>query len=180
MKYVFAFLVCFFISSGALFLVLKSDKYDFIAESANGEVSLKSFNGKYKILYFGYLFCPDVCPSTLAFIGDVLNEIKRDDFELVFITLDPERDTPENLTLMVQNFYKNAIGLRLKNLDKVAKNYGVKYQKINLKNSAMLYSIAHSSSIYLFDKDSKFFTEVSNLTPQNIRENIKNLINNRP
>ena len=65
-------------------------------------------------------------------------------------------------------------------LTKVAKNYGVNYQKVHLKNSAMGYSVAHSSAIYLLDKDGNFYSEISNLTSENIKENLLNLIKDRP
>ncbi|WP_169784852.1 SCO family protein [Campylobacter curvus] len=180
MKKVFGFLVFLLICGGALFLLIKPNKYDFIADSANGQVTLKNFDGKYKAIYFGFLFCPDVCPTTLSLLGEQLEALKRDDFELIFVTLDPERDTPENLTLMAQNFYKNSIGLKMKNLAQVTKHYGVKFKKVQLKDSALDYSIAHSSSIYLLDKEGKFFSEISNLTKDNIKENLQNMIKERP
>ena len=173
-------LIIILICAGLALLVIKPNKYDFKALSQNGEVSLKSYNGKYKAIYFGYLFCPDVCPTTLSLVGNELNKLKRDDFELLFITLDPERDTPENLTLMAKNFYKDADGLKLNDLKSVAKNYGVKFQKMRLENSAMGYSVAHSSSIYLIDKEGKFYNEISNLTSENIMENLLNLVKDRP
>ena len=173
-------LIIILICAGLALLVIKPNKYDFKALSQNGEVSLKNYNGKYKAIYFGYLYCPDVCPTTLSLVGDELNKLKRDDFELLFITLDPERDTPENLTLMAKNFYKDADGLKLNDLKGVAKNYGVRFQKMRLENSAMGYSVAHSSSIYLIDKDGNFYKEISNLTSENIRENLLNLIKDRP
>lgn len=173
-------LIIILICAGLALLVIKPNKYDFKALSQNGEASLKNYNGKYKAIYFGYLYCPDVCPTTLSLVGDELNKLKRDDFELLFITLDPERDTPENLTLMAKNFYKDADGLKVNDLKGVAKNYGVKFQKMHLENSAMGYSVAHSSSIYLIDKDGKFYNEISNLTSENIRENLLNLIKDRP
>ena len=168
-------LMIILICAGLAMLFIKPNKYDFKALSQNGEVSLKNYDGKYKVIYFGYLFCPDVCPTALSLIGDELNKLKRDDFELLFITLDPERDTPENLTLMAKNFYKDADGLKMNDLPKVAKNYGVKYQKVLLEKSAMEYSVAHSSSLYVLDKNGKFVTEISNLTPQNIKKTLENL-----
>ncbi|MCD8213054.1 MAG: SCO family protein [Campylobacter sp.] len=180
MKKTFSFLVFLLICVGAVFLILKPNKYDFRADSASGEVSLKNYDGKYKAIYFGFLFCPDVCPTTLSLLGGELEALNRNDFELIFITLDPERDTPENLTLMAQNFYKNSVGLKLKNLNDVTKNYGVKFKKVQLKDSALSYSIAHSSSIYLIDKNGKFFSEISNLTQENIKENLQSLIKERP
>ena len=169
-------LIIILICAGLAMLFIKPNKYDFKALSEHGEVSLKNYNGKYKAIYY----CPDVCPTTLSLVGDELNKLKRDDIELLFITLDPERDTPENLTLMAKNFYKDADGLKMNDLLKVAKNYGVKYQKVRLKNSAMGYSVAHSSAIYLLDKEGIFYKEISNLTSENIRENLLNLIKDRP
>ncbi|ORI08632.1 photosynthetic protein synthase I [Campylobacter concisus] len=180
MKKAFWGLIIILICIGVALLLIKPNKYDFKALSQNGEVSLKNYDGKYKVIYFGYLFCPDVCPTALSLIGDELNKLKRDDFELLFITLDPERDTPENLTLMAKNFYKDADGLKLNALKEVAKNYGVKFQKVRLENSAMGYSVAHSSSIYLIDKAGNFYKEISNLTNENIAENLLNLIKDRP
>ena len=81
---------------------------------------------------------------------------------------------------MAKNFYKDADGLKLNDLKGVAKNYGVKFQKMRLENSAMGYSVAHSSSIYLIDKDGNFYKEISNLTSENIRDNLLNLIKDRP
>ena len=173
-------LIIILICAGLAMLFIKPNKYDFKALSEHGEVSLKNYNGKYKAIYFGYLYCPDVCPTTLSLIENALKPLKRDDFELIFITLDPERDTPENLTLMAKNFYENATGLKLKNLKQVAANYGVKFQKVELKDSLMGYSVAHSSSIYLLDKDGNFFSEISNLLPENISANLQNLIKERP
>ncbi|QKF62756.1 cytochrome oxidase copper insertion factor, SCO1/SenC/PrrC family [Campylobacter mucosalis] len=180
MKYIFYIFTFFFIVFGICFLILKPNKYDFKSDINGTQISLKSFNGKYKAVYFGYLYCPDVCPTSLSLISNALDKLNRDDFEVIFITLDPERDSNDDLTQMAQNFYKNAVGLKVENLEKVTKNYGVKYKKIPMPDSAMGYSVAHSSSIYLLDKNGKFFTEISNLTPDNISENLEQLISKRP
>ncbi|MGG7074280.1 SCO family protein [Campylobacter sp. 9BO] len=180
MRYFFSFFIVLFVIVGSTFLLIKKDPYYFYADINGTKIGIESFDGEYKAVYFGYLFCPDICPSTLFKLSEVLKELNRSDFKLVFITIDPERDTNEELTQMAQNFYDNAIGLKINNLKYVAKNYGVKYQKIEMPDSAMRYSVAHSSSIYLLDKKGKFFTEISNLTTKNIRENLQNLIKQRP
>ena len=149
--------------------------YDFTGNGANGAVSLKSFEGKNKIIYFGYTSCPDVCPATLGILSGVLNELKRDDIVVIFVTLDPERDEPKNVDEYAKYFYPNSYGIVLDDLPKVAKNYGVKYQKVLLEKSAMEYSVAHSSSLYILDKNGKFVTEISNLTPQNIKKTLEKL-----
>lgn len=157
-----------------------ADKYDFAGVFEGKERNLKDLNGEYKILYFGYLFCPDVCPTALATLGEVLNQIKRDDIKVLFITLDPERDTPQDLGEFARNFYQNSIGVRLADLDKTAKNYGVKFKKVDMPESAMGYSMAHSSAFYLLDKNGDFFGEVSNLTQEEISENILKMLAQRP
>lgn len=176
---------------GAGYLALYSDKYapndqsanaaeglknyDFTGKSVNGAMSLKSFEGKNKIIYFGYTSCPDVCPATLSILSGVLNELKRDDIVVIFVTLDPERDEPKNVDEYAKYFYPNSYGVVVNDLPGVAKNYGVKYQKVLLEKSAMEYSVAHSSSLYVLDKNGKFVAEISNLTPQNIKKTLENL-----
>ena len=149
--------------------------YDFTGKGANGAVSLKSFEGKNKVIYFGYTTCPDVCPATLGILSGVLNEIKRDDIVVIFVTLDPERDEPKNVDEYAKYFYPNSYGIVLDDLPKVAKSYGVKYQKVLLEKSVMEYSVAHSSSLYVLDKNDKFVAEISNLTAQNIKKTLENL-----
>lgn len=180
MKYFYSFLIILFIFIGSSFLIFKQNPYDFNADVNGTNISLKNFKGEYKAIYFGYLYCPDVCPSSLFALSSVLDQIGRDDFKVIFITLDPERDNNDDLTQMAKNFYNNSIGLNIKNLDKVTKNYGVKFKKIPMPNSAMIYSIAHSSSIYLLDKNGNFFKEISNLTQENIKESLEELIKERP
>ena len=149
--------------------------YDFTGKGVNGAVSLKSFEGKNKIIYFGYTSCPDVCPATLGILSGVLNELKRDDIVVIFVTLDPERDEPKNVDEYAKYFYPNSYGIVLDDLPKVAKSYGVKYQKVLLEKSVMGYSVAHSSSLYVLDKNDKFVAEISNLTAQNIKKTLENL-----
>ena len=149
--------------------------YDFTGKGVNGAVSLKSFEGKNKIIYFGYTSCPDVCPATLGILSGVLNELKRDDIVVIFVTLDPERDEPKNVDEYAKYFYPNSYGIVLDDLPKVAKSYGVKYQKVLLEKSVMEYSVAHSSSLYILDKNDKFVAEISNLTAQNIKKTLENL-----
>jgi len=149
--------------------------YDFTGKGANGAVSLKSFEGKNKIIYFGYTTCPDVCPATLGILSGVLNELKRDDIVVIFVTLDPERDEAKNVDEYAKYFYPNSYGIVLDDLPKVAKSYGVKYQKVLLEKSAIEYSVAHSSSLYILDKNDKFVAEISNLTAQNIKKTLENL-----
>ncbi|MCR4942675.1 MAG: SCO family protein [Campylobacter sp.] len=180
MKFFYAIVIVVFMITGIFMLSNDKNKYDFHATVNGKSVNLKTFEGKYKAVYFGYLFCPDICPTTLALLGNGLDELNRNDFEVIFISVDPERDSNEALTEMAKNFYENSIGLVVDDVAKVAKNYGAKYKKVELKDSAIKYSIAHSSTIYLLDKKGNYYGEISNHTPENIKETLQNLIKDRP
>ncbi len=168
-------ILCLFLGFFGVKIFIDKTKFDFVASSINGDVNMKSFDGQNKIFYFGYTFCPDVCPATLNILSSALNELKIKNTIILFITLDPKRDSLENLDEFVKFFYKNSYGLKAKNLDQMCKNFGVKYQIVKLENSAMEYSVAHSSSIYLFDKKGNFVEEVSNLTYENVLNSLKKL-----
>lgn len=179
------FAVIFVLLASVVFLVvgnrLKFEKYNFDANTINGRATMSTFDGKYKIIYFGYTFCPDVCPTTLSLVSTVLNDIKAKNVMILFSTLDLKRDDVKNCDEFIKYFYLNSLCIRLDNdkiLRKVADNYGVKYKIINLDDSAMGYSVAHSSSIYLFDKKGNFVKEVSNLTYDNVKNEIENLLKN--
>lgn len=176
MKRFWSIVVFLAIFAGGVFLYFKQNPYDFTATSIDKEVTLKSFDGKSKIVYFGYGSCPDICPATLVLVSNALNELKARDVVVLFITLDPDRDTAQTIDEYAKYFYPNSYGLIVNNLDKVTKNYGAKYQKVRLEKSAMEYSVAHSSSLYLLDKKGRFVSEISNLTPQNIKDSIEELI----
>ncbi|QCD53126.1 SCO family protein [Campylobacter sp. RM16192] len=178
MKVFWSIVVFVMIFAGGACVFLKQNPHDFKAKSINGDVTLKNFDGKNKIVYFGYGTCPDICPATLVLVSNALNEIKTDDTVVLFITLDPDRDSVESVDEYAKYFYPNSYGLVVNDLDKVTKNYGAKYQKVRLEKSALEYSVAHSSSLYLLDKNGKFVSEVSNLTPKNIKDSIEELIKN--
>lgn len=121
-------------------------------------VTDKSLHGRYVLLYFGYTFCPDVCPTTLARIARVLDKLgaRAGDFVPVFVTVDPERDTPKVLKSYLAAFGPRFVGLTGKPADiaHVAHAYRVFYAKHPLGNGS--YSVDHSSVIYLLDRDGKF------------------------
>jgi protein SCO1/2 len=130
---------------------------DFVLQSADGSVALKDYRGKVVVLYFGFTFCPDVCPTSLAVLSLALKELTQaelDDLQVFFISLDPERDTPERLKAYGKSFHPKIIGLtgtpaEIKN---VAGRYGVLYMKVDMPGSAMKYSIDHSSRFYVINR----------------------------
>ncbi|HVW73972.1 MAG TPA: SCO family protein [Rhizomicrobium sp.] len=134
------------------------------------------FAGKYQLIYFGYTFCPDVCPTTLALMGAALDRLgpTQDRIVPVFITIDPERDTPEVLKKYVAAFGPRFVGLTgtPDEIAKVEKEYRVYAKKGPVENGT--YAMDHSSVIYLMGPDGKlasFYDEAT--TPEDLAQKIK-------
>lgn len=166
------FLLGFGVMSAYLYLKPQYTTYDLCGKTPQGKVCVSDFKGKNVLVYFGYTFCPDVCPITLSLISDVFTqaqehgEIDLADFVLMFVTLDPLRDSPQDTQEYVSHFFPHSYGLWLPEdeLAKLAPIYKLKYQKIALPNSAMQYSIAHTSNIAFFDSTGKFYSILENPT----------------
>ena len=114
-----------------------------------------SWPGKLLVITFGYRYCPDVCPTNLAAIGNALEKLSADQrkrFQPIFITVDPERDTTENLKPYVQQFYPSFIGLAgmPAQIEAVAKTFKVYYKKV-VGPTPEAYSFDHTSFIYVTD-----------------------------
>lgn len=113
-----------------------------------------SFHGRYMLVFFGYGYCPDVCPTELANLGAAMDHLgpAADKVQPVFITVDPARDTPEYLAQYVAHFHPNLIGLTgpKSEIDKVAKAYRVFYTKAPSEDPDA-YLVDHSAFIYLMD-----------------------------
>lgn len=128
----------------------------------NGErVTDKKFRSRLMLVYFGFTYCPDICPAGLQVITAALDKM-GDDAQRVaplFISVDPERDTPEQLKRYLSSFHKNLIGLTgsLQDIDKVAKAYRVYYRKAQ-DPSLNEYTIDHTSFIYLMNDKGEFIT----------------------
>lgn len=118
--------------------------------------------GKPTLIYFGYTFCPDVCPTTLLLMETAAEKLGPDGpkkVNLVFITIDPDRDTPKLMKGYVSNFGPTIEGLTgtPEQIAAVAKAYRVYYQKVPGKDGAP-YLMDHSSIIYLLDRRGRFVT----------------------
>jgi len=122
------------------------------------EFNSDSLNGKYSLLYFGFTFCPDICPDSLQKVAQVLDNLKSYNVPLqpVFITLDPSRDTPELLKKYVAYFNPNFIALTGSEaqIKHVANLFKVYYAKVEGHNKD--YMLDHSAFIYLIDKSGKY------------------------
>jgi protein SCO1/2 len=130
--------------------------YDFTLTGANGDVSLSDFRGKVVLLYFGYTFCPDICPATLANVGVALDQIggNAEDVQLIMISLDPGRDTPEKLAEYVAHFHPSFVGITgtQEEIDTVASLYGIFYQ-VNQGSAATDYLIDHTATLMVIDRE---------------------------
>ena len=121
----------------------------------NGQVrNLKDFAGKVVVVFFGFTQCPDVCPMSMAELAEVKKLLGPDGDKLqaVFISVDPERDTPELLKAYMGNFDPSFVALRptLAQLPEVAKDFKVYYKKVEGKTPGS-YTMDHSAGSYIFD-----------------------------
>lgn len=120
--------------------------------------SLADFQDKVVIVFFGFLYCPDACPSHLSKMLEVRERLgsAADRLSVVFITLDPERDQPEALAAFLAAFHPDFVGLRgsLDQTQSVAKDFRVYFKKVPSSSAAkdpMAYTIDHTTFAYLFD-----------------------------
>jgi protein SCO1/2 len=153
---------------------IQSNKYNFNVNSQTGNVALSDFRGAQTFVYFGYGLCPDICPTTLVSLAEAFKMLPEDELKnvnAVFITLDPERDDVAKLDQFVKYFHPKIIGTAtsLENTQKLALNYGVKFQKVEQPNSSIGYSIAHSADLFLIDKNGNLKAVLPfGVTPQEI------------
>jgi protein SCO1 len=127
----------------------------FTATDHNGQTrTLKDFAGKVVVLFFGYVQCPDVCPIALTELADVKAFLSTDydSLQVLFCTVDPERDTPALLKAYVVKFDPSFIGLRVEpdKLTELAQHYQVHYKKIEHK-VPVPYTMDHSDGHFVYD-----------------------------
>ncbi len=120
--------------------------------------TLTDFRGKVVVMFFGYVHCPDVCPTTLVELRDVIEKLGEDGkrVQVLFVTLDPERDTPELLTQYVPVFHPSFLALygSLEQTARVAKEFKVFYQKVPGPTPGD-YSMDHTAGSYVFDPNGR-------------------------
>jgi protein SCO1/2 len=137
----------------------------FTLENSSGKtVTDRDFRGKYMLVYFGYTYCPDVCPTTLNAVADALDKLgaKAKDLRPIFITVDPQRDTPDVMKQYTGAFSPNLIGLTgtPDEIANVAKEYRVYYAKHVTGPGPNDYSMDHSSILYLMGPDGQFIAPI--------------------
>jgi protein SCO1/2 len=138
---------------------------NFTLQGSDGQVSLSDFKGKWVYLYFGYTYCPDICPTNLSSLASAyqqLTEFQKSQIQPIFISVDPERDTPKKLAEYVSYFNMDAIGLT-GNPDKIAKianQYGAVYLIHKTKQNPKHYSVDHSAFTYVISPDGELINQL--------------------
>jgi len=147
-----------------------------LVDQTGRPVDQSVLKGKWSAVYFGYTYCPDVCPTTLTTLGGAIDRMggQAKDFQVVFITVDPHRDTPAQMKnyLSSSEFPRGVVGLTGTDaqIAQVAQAYRVYYQKAGTGDA---YSVDHSSAIYLMDPRGQFATVIPyGLTPDQAKESI--------
>lgn len=131
--------------------------FDFKLTGKDGDVSLSDYRGKLVLIYFGYTFCPDICPATLANVGQALRNLGEDkasEVQTIMISLDPERDTPQKLAEYVTHFHPSFIGITGTEQDiaQVTSLYGIFYQ-VQPGSDATGYLIDHTATLLVIDRE---------------------------
>jgi protein SCO1/2 len=147
------------------------------------EVSSGSFAGRWLLVYFGYTFCPDVCPTVLISVGHVLDSLGPAGQRLqpVFITVDPARDTASHLETYLTAFSPRILGLRgdPKQLEAAARQFHVYYRRRDLGNGE--YAIDHSSYLYVISPDGHLAKVLpDSLPPARLSAELRELLRGTP
>ena len=161
-----------------------------------GDFTLKDYNNneyklsdseKIKIIFFGFLNCPDICPTALSEVSSLLKKLEKlsDNIEPIFITVDPTRDTPKLLKNYLTFFDERIVGLTgtQEQIEKVSNQYHVYYSYQN-KGKVKNYTVNHTANMYLVNKNNKVekifipgtpFTEFFKYINRYLMKDIKNL-----
>ncbi len=117
--------------------------------------ALQSLRGKVVLIFFGYSSCPDACPTTLSKLSSVARRLgdDRSKIQALYVSVDPDRDTPPVLKADMENFSIGALGLtgKKEDIDKVVKQYAAAYEIVPTPESAAKYTISHTTSVYALD-----------------------------
>ncbi|HEV3242703.1 MAG TPA: SCO family protein [Methyloceanibacter sp.] len=144
-------------------------------------VTDQDFRGRYMLVFFGFTHCPDICPAELQVIAQALEQLgdKAKKVVPIFITIDPERDTPQAVTEYVKSFGPNFVGLTGSSeaIAAAANAYRVVYSKVENKASSGGYSVDHSALVYLMDPEGQYVAHFAyGASAQEIAEKLDKLL----
>ena len=175
---IFSLVVSYFKSASTL--SLKSTLTEVNLFSHHGKiVNFKDFKDTPTLLFFGFTHCPEVCPTTLS---NLLNNIElveknKKNYRVLFVTLDPERDTINNLNDYLQNFNSSVIGLtgELNEINKFAKNWNIYWEKVSEGDD---YTINHTATVFMINKEGNFTGTIAwGESDKSIKLKLKKLLN---
>ena len=153
----------------------------FSLKDFNGRIrTLEDFKGKVVVLFFGFTHCPDICPTTLTDLKKTMALLKdkASDVQVIFITLDPARDTEDVLKKFIPTFNSSFLGLTgtESDIDKVANQLKIFNKKVN-DGSKAGYTIDHSAGLYVIDKKGSIKLHISNgQKPEDLASDLAKLI----
>ena len=153
---------------------------EFVLESAAGEVHLSDFRGQYVLMYFGYTNCPDFCPLTLSKLASARDQLgdKAEDLQVLMISVDPERDSPERLDQYMDSFDPSFIGLSgdEQSVFEVTTQFGILTQKVE-SGSSSGYTVDHNTTLIVLDPEGRqrLFLPYS-LTVEQVVNDLDNLL----
>ncbi len=155
---------------------------DFILLDPDGKTrTLEDFKGKVVVMFFGYTQCPDVCPTTLTEMEQAMNLLgpQSNQVQVLFVTVDPQRDTAAILKQYVPAFDPRFLGLRPADdaaLDKVTKDFKIYYKKVP-GSSPGSYTIDHTAGSYAFDRNGQLRLFIKHAQgPQTLAQDLKELL----
>lgn len=152
-----------------------------LTDQTGRRVTDADFRGKHMLIMFGFTYCPDVCPSGLQVISAALEQLgpKAEKVVPVFISVDHERDTPEQLKMYLESFHPRMVGLTgsADDIAAAAKAYRVYFKKVADEKSTAGFTYDHSALIYLMGPDGKYVTHFSHATgPDAIAERLAKIL----
>lgn len=156
---------------------------EFTLQAAGGPVSLADFRGRLTLIYFGYTFCPDICPTTLNTLSAgmaLLTPEERSKVALLFISVDPQRDTPEHLKTYVEFFAPDIVGVTGSPaaIAEVAARYGVSYAAQAAQTAGGAYVVDHSSDSFVVAPDGRLVARLPHGTqPEQVAALIRQYLN---
>ena len=158
------------------------DSQDFELVSADGPVRKSSFQGKLVVIFFGYTFCPDVCPTTLTRLRATMDLLgtAANDVQVLMVSVDPERDTPDRVSSYARGFNPAFIGVTgsPEDIDKVAADYGV-FHAMAEGSAETGYLVDHTDAVMVLDRDGNTRLIWSfEITPEEMANNLRYLIKN--
>ncbi len=141
----------------------------YLLRGPNGQAVMDSdFRGRFQLIAFGYTYCPDICPTTLIEMAQILKQLGDDARRIqpIFVSVDPERDTPEQLKSYTGFFDERILGLTgsPELVRRIADFFKVRYEKVQVPGAAH-YSVDHSAGMYLLGPEGMFIAKLAYGTP---------------